>query len=171
MRGAPPCLMRCNSRLQAPIISLEGSAHDARGKARGHPPFIAAAQVRSRSKAKSAPNACISPTNTARVVRIDTSLVLLHQGVIPSTQLPRSLGCEHEWDASPVRCWRPRTDAHGRRHGRARMDRGRRRGHRRRESGRASRARWRYSIFAQCELGARSMPRRAMHAAVARGSR
>ncbi|MEI6002648.1 FAD-dependent oxidoreductase [Paraburkholderia bengalensis] len=44
---------------------------------------------------------------------IDTSLVLLHQGVIPSTQLPRSLGCEHEWDASSA-CWRPRTDARGR---------------------------------------------------------
>jgi thioredoxin reductase/bacterioferritin-associated ferredoxin len=44
---------------------------------------------------------------------IDTSLVLLHQGVIPSTQLPRSLGCEHVWDAQSA-CWRPRTDARGR---------------------------------------------------------
>ncbi|WP_250454666.1 NAD(P)/FAD-dependent oxidoreductase [Caballeronia sp. ATUFL_M2_KS44] len=44
---------------------------------------------------------------------IDTPLVLLHQGVIPSTQLPRSLGCEHAWDASSA-CWRPRTDARGR---------------------------------------------------------
>jgi thioredoxin reductase len=44
---------------------------------------------------------------------IDTSLVLLHQGVIPSTQLARSLGCEHEWDARSA-CWRPRTDARGR---------------------------------------------------------
>jgi thioredoxin reductase/bacterioferritin-associated ferredoxin len=44
---------------------------------------------------------------------IDTSLVLLHQGVIPSTQLPRSLGCEHVWDSRSA-CWRPRTDARGR---------------------------------------------------------
>lgn len=44
---------------------------------------------------------------------LDTSLVLLHQGVIPSTQLPRSLGCEHEWDEQSA-CWRPRTDANGR---------------------------------------------------------
>lgn len=44
---------------------------------------------------------------------IDTSLVLLHQGVIPSTQLTRSLGCEHRWD-QPSACWRPRTDAGGR---------------------------------------------------------
>ncbi|WP_244818255.1 NAD(P)/FAD-dependent oxidoreductase [Caballeronia sp. Lep1P3] len=44
---------------------------------------------------------------------IETPLVLLHQGVIPSTQLPRSLGCAHEWDKSSA-CWRPRTDARGR---------------------------------------------------------
>ncbi|SAK59732.1 (2Fe-2S)-binding protein [Caballeronia glebae] len=44
---------------------------------------------------------------------IDTPLVLIHQGVIPSTQLPRSLGCEHEWDAASA-CWRPRTDTRGR---------------------------------------------------------
>lgn len=44
---------------------------------------------------------------------IDTSLVLLHQGVIPSTQLARSLGCEHRWDTASA-CWRPRTDARGR---------------------------------------------------------
>ncbi|MDR5769474.1 MULTISPECIES: NAD(P)/FAD-dependent oxidoreductase [unclassified Caballeronia] len=44
---------------------------------------------------------------------IGTSLVLLHQGVIPSTQLSRALACEHEWDA-PSACWRPRTDARGR---------------------------------------------------------
>lgn len=43
---------------------------------------------------------------------IGTSLVLLHQGVIPSTQLSRALACEHEWDASSA-CWRPRTDARG----------------------------------------------------------
>jgi NADPH-dependent 2,4-dienoyl-CoA reductase/sulfur reductase-like enzyme len=44
---------------------------------------------------------------------INTSLVLLHQGVIPSTQLPRSLGCEHEWDPQSA-CWRPRTNVYGR---------------------------------------------------------
>ncbi|MBR8089982.1 NAD(P)/FAD-dependent oxidoreductase [Burkholderia cenocepacia] len=47
------------------------------------------------------------------VQTLDTSLVLLHQGVIPSTQLARSLGCAHEWDESSA-CWRPRCDARGR---------------------------------------------------------
>ncbi|WP_175719466.1 NAD(P)/FAD-dependent oxidoreductase [Burkholderia anthina] len=44
---------------------------------------------------------------------LDTSLVLLHQGVIPSTQLARSLGCAHAWDERAA-CWRPQCDARGR---------------------------------------------------------
>ncbi|WP_321803769.1 NAD(P)/FAD-dependent oxidoreductase [Burkholderia sp. BCC1988] len=47
------------------------------------------------------------------VQSLDTSLVLLHQGVIPSTQLARSLGCAHEWDEHAA-CWRPTCDARGR---------------------------------------------------------
>lgn len=45
--------------------------------------------------------------------RIDASLVLLHQGVIPSSNLARATGCAHEWDTGAA-CWRPRTDAWGR---------------------------------------------------------
>ena len=44
---------------------------------------------------------------------LETTLVLLHQGVIPSTQLARSVGCAHEWDAHAA-CWRPQCDSHGR---------------------------------------------------------
>ncbi|WP_343586816.1 FAD-dependent oxidoreductase [Herbaspirillum sp.] len=44
--------------------------------------------------------------------RIETPLVLLHQGVIPNTQVTRSIGCEHVWD-EPQLCWRPRLDAWG----------------------------------------------------------
>lgn len=45
-------------------------------------------------------------------LRIDTSLVLLHQGVIPNTQITRSIGCDHGWDAAQL-CWRPQLDAWG----------------------------------------------------------
>ncbi|EEA02736.1 BFD domain protein (2Fe-2S)-binding domain protein [Burkholderia sp. H160] len=45
--------------------------------------------------------------------QIDASLVLLHQGVIPSSNLARATGCAHEWDAASA-CWRPQTDAWGR---------------------------------------------------------
>jgi NADPH-dependent 2,4-dienoyl-CoA reductase/sulfur reductase-like enzyme len=39
-------------------------------------------------------------------------LLLLHDGVIPSIQITRVLGCEHAWDEQQ-RCWRPRVDAWG----------------------------------------------------------
>ena len=39
-------------------------------------------------------------------------LLLLHDGVIPSVQLTRALGCAHIWDAAQ-RCWKPVVDAWG----------------------------------------------------------
>ena len=38
--------------------------------------------------------------------------LLLHDGVIPSIQITRALGCAHVWDERQ-RCWRPETDAWG----------------------------------------------------------
>lgn len=43
----------------------------------------------------------------------DADTLLLHDGVIPSVQLTRALGCEHEWDPAQS-CWRPAVDAWGR---------------------------------------------------------
>jgi thioredoxin reductase/bacterioferritin-associated ferredoxin len=43
---------------------------------------------------------------------LKTRLVLLHQGVIPGTNLSRSLNCLHEWDVKQA-CWRPRVDGAG----------------------------------------------------------
>lgn len=45
-----------------------------------------------------------------RMERAD--LLLLHDGVIPSVQITRALGCAHEWDAGQ-RCWKPRVDVWG----------------------------------------------------------
>jgi NADPH-dependent 2,4-dienoyl-CoA reductase/sulfur reductase-like enzyme len=39
-------------------------------------------------------------------------LLLLHDGVIPSVQITRALGCAHEWDAGQ-HCWKPSADAWG----------------------------------------------------------
>jgi NADPH-dependent 2,4-dienoyl-CoA reductase/sulfur reductase-like enzyme len=39
-------------------------------------------------------------------------LLLLHDGVIPSIQITRALGCEHVWDERQ-RCWRPVTNEWG----------------------------------------------------------
>jgi NADPH-dependent 2,4-dienoyl-CoA reductase/sulfur reductase-like enzyme len=43
---------------------------------------------------------------------IATSLLLLHQGVVPNVQITRQLGCEHAWDEAQ-RCWRPALDEWG----------------------------------------------------------
>lgn len=44
---------------------------------------------------------------------IPASLILLHQGVVPNTQLSWSTGADHKWDDEQL-CWRPVTDDAGR---------------------------------------------------------
>lgn len=44
---------------------------------------------------------------------ISAGLVLLHQGIVPNTQLSWSLRAEHRWDAAQL-CWTPVTDDAGR---------------------------------------------------------
>jgi NADPH-dependent 2,4-dienoyl-CoA reductase/sulfur reductase-like enzyme len=44
--------------------------------------------------------------------RLPARLVALHEGVIPAQQITRSIGCEHEWDAT-AHCFRPRLDDWG----------------------------------------------------------
>jgi len=44
--------------------------------------------------------------------RISTSLVLLHQGVVPNTQFSWSLRAGHQWDDAQL-CWSPKTDEWG----------------------------------------------------------
>lgn len=46
-------------------------------------------------------------------VRIPTSLLLLHQGVVPNTQLSWLVGGQHQWNHDQL-CWQPITDAWGR---------------------------------------------------------
>ncbi len=43
----------------------------------------------------------------------DADLLLLHDGVIPSVQISRALGCVHTWSTAQ-RCWRPLVDRWGR---------------------------------------------------------
>lgn len=47
-----------------------------------------------------------------RLQRETADLLLLHDGVIPSVQLTRALGCAHDWDTTQ-RCWKPAVDAWG----------------------------------------------------------
>ena len=51
-------------------------------------------------------------SHQGRSHRIETSLVLLHQGVVPNTQLSWALRAAHRWDEAQL-CWVPETDAYG----------------------------------------------------------
>ena len=51
-------------------------------------------------------------THRGRPHRIDSALVLLHQGVVPNTQFSWALRAAHRWDERQL-CWVPETDAYG----------------------------------------------------------
>jgi len=51
-------------------------------------------------------------THRGKPQKIETPLVLLHQGVVPNTQLSWSLDFPHDWNAVRA-CWEPRTDRYG----------------------------------------------------------
>ncbi len=54
----------------------------------------------------------ITFTHNGQRKRVQASLVLLHQGVVPNTQLSWALRAEHRWDEQQL-CWIPVTDACG----------------------------------------------------------
>jgi len=49
----------------------------------------------------------VSFSAKGRRQRIETDLVLLHEGVIPNVEITQALGCEHVWDEAQL-AWRPR---------------------------------------------------------------
>ena len=48
----------------------------------------------------------------SRTRTLDADLLLVHDGVVPSTWLAMSMACEHVWDATH-QCWVPRLDGSG----------------------------------------------------------
>jgi NADPH-dependent 2,4-dienoyl-CoA reductase/sulfur reductase-like enzyme len=55
----------------------------------------------------------IAYRKAGRWQRLETSLLLVHDGVVPQTQMASALGCALVWDA-PQACWRPQRDGTGR---------------------------------------------------------
>jgi len=51
-------------------------------------------------------------TKNGKTREIQTGLLLLHEGVVPNTQLSRAIGCEHEW-YDMHRYWKPVIDEWG----------------------------------------------------------
>jgi NADPH-dependent 2,4-dienoyl-CoA reductase/sulfur reductase-like enzyme len=54
----------------------------------------------------------VSYTKAGERHRVAAGLVLLHNGIIPNTQLSRAAHCAHAWDQAQ-HCWWPSTDAWG----------------------------------------------------------
>jgi NADPH-dependent 2,4-dienoyl-CoA reductase/sulfur reductase-like enzyme len=73
-------------------------------------PWIRAAEVRAEGEARLERVRFIAD---GAVYTKPASMLLLHDGVIPSVQITRALGCAHVWDEAQ-RCWTPETDAWGR---------------------------------------------------------
>ncbi len=52
-------------------------------------------------------------TRNGKTNEIETDLLLLHEGIVPNTQLSRAIGCDHEW-YDLHRYWKPVVDEWGR---------------------------------------------------------
>jgi len=102
--GVPPAALRHLPRaLMAPGYLLKGLAWQREVKRAGVP-IRHAEEIRAEGEGR-----------LERVVidgvAHDADLLLLHDGVVPNTQVTRAIpGCVHDWDAVQA-CWRPRLDA------------------------------------------------------------
>jgi len=77
---------------------------------RSHAPVYAGAQSLAVHGTDHAEAICF--THKGRLRRIESSLILLHQGVVPNTQLSWSLRAKHRWNDAQL-CWEPETDEYG----------------------------------------------------------
>lgn len=77
---------------------------------RNHVPIFAGAKALAIEGADRAEAICFN--HKGRSHRIESPLVLLHQGVVPNTQLSWSLRARHHWNDDQL-CWVPETDEYG----------------------------------------------------------
>jgi len=54
----------------------------------------------------------LSFDSRGKTLRIETPVLMLHQGVIPSTHVSAAAGCELDWNEQQ-QCWQPRLDDWG----------------------------------------------------------
>ncbi len=95
--------------LAAPATLIKGLRMVQRLRAAGVPWFSGATQLVVEGKER-AEAMCF--TAAGRAYRLDASVVLLHHGVVPNTQLTRLLRVEHEWSDVQL-AWQPRVDEWG----------------------------------------------------------
>lgn len=102
-------LPRLPAALGAPVTLMKGLRMVQRLRAAGVPWFSGAAQLAVEGKER-AEALCFSAGG--RTQRLDASVVLLHHGVVPNTQLTRLLRVEHDWSDAQL-AWQPHVDGWG----------------------------------------------------------
>ncbi|TXT34599.1 MAG: BFD-like protein, partial [Comamonadaceae bacterium] len=95
--------------LGAPALLIKGLRMVQRLRAAGVPWFTGATQLAVQGQER-AEVLCFSAGG--RMHRLEASVVLLHHGVVPNTQLPRLLRVEHDWNDAQL-TWQPRVDDWG----------------------------------------------------------
>ncbi|MGG5809059.1 FAD-dependent oxidoreductase [Falsiroseomonas sp. CW058] len=104
--GVPPtALWKLPRALMAPGYLLKGLAWQ-RAVKRSGVPILRGEALRAEGDGR-------LERITLDGVAHEADLLLLHDGVVPNTQVTRAIpGCAHEWDAAQL-CWRPRLDEWG----------------------------------------------------------
>src|SRR5262252_1617865 len=105
--AAAPLLARA---LAAPEYLKKGLAMRARLRRAGVPVIAGIRDFAIDAKGSAR---AVTYLSRGRRKTVTADLVLLHMGVVPSTQITRQVGCTHDWHKAQ-RYWGPRTDAWGR---------------------------------------------------------
>nr|WP_315431112.1 FAD/NAD(P)-binding oxidoreductase [uncultured Albidiferax sp.] len=106
-RGA--ALFHLWAALGAPGYLLKGLRMLRRLRAAGVPWFTGASELAVEGEDRAQ---ALRFSAGGRMQRLEASVVLLHHGVVPNTQLTRMLRVAHDWDDTQL-CWQPRVDAWG----------------------------------------------------------
>lgn len=102
MRELPQALLAGNDLLKG--LSLLARL---RAAARPYQSAIDAMEITGTERA-----AAVCFSAHGRRGRLDADWVILHQGVVPNTQITQALQCDHAWNPQQL-CWQPKTDAWG----------------------------------------------------------
>jgi NADPH-dependent 2,4-dienoyl-CoA reductase/sulfur reductase-like enzyme len=95
--------------LGSPSALLKGLGFMRKLRSAGVPWFTGASELVVDGHAQAQ---ALSFKANGRAHSLNASVVLLHHGVVPNTQLTRLMRVEHDWDTAQV-CWQPRLDAWG----------------------------------------------------------
>jgi NADPH-dependent 2,4-dienoyl-CoA reductase/sulfur reductase-like enzyme len=108
-RNRRDALPHLAAALAAPTYLAKGLRMIRRVRGAGVPWHTAATALRIEGGERAE---AVAFTAAGRAHRVAADVVLLHHGVVPSTQISRLLRVEHDWDDAQL-AWRPRLDVWG----------------------------------------------------------